>query len=271
MRKRPQEVLTADNRFQHVEVLKRNRSKRSQFSEFFVEGVKCINAALDNCWEITALYFPIGKEPSGWAADVLQRNPHCNHFALANDLMAQLSDKEEVSELVATIRIPEDDTSRIALHDKSLIVVMDRPANPGNLGTAIRSCDVFGVDGIIITGHSADVYHPQCVRGTMGALFAKPVVRMSSQKELFDWLHDEQTEAVTGRFTTVGTSAKAEIAISEFQPSGSTVLVMGNETRGMSRAYQECVDTLVTIPQHGYSSSLNISCALSVLLYELRR
>jgi TrmH family RNA methyltransferase len=271
MRKPPQEVHTADNRFQHVEVLKRNRNKRMKYREFFVEGVKCINAALDNCWDLTGLYFPMSDELSQWASDVLQRTPHCPHYALAPELMAELSEKEDGSELVATVRMPEDDISRIVLHDRTLLVVLDRPASPGNLGTAIRFCDVFGVDGIIVTGHAADVYHPQAVRGTMGALFARPVVRLPSQNELMEWLCAEETEAKAGKITLLGTSAKADMPVSKFQMNGSVALVMGNETRGMSRAYSDAADTLVNIPQHGYSSSLNVSCALSVLLYELRR
>ena len=74
--------------------------------------------------------------------------------------------------------MPEDVDARISIHEdkKPLIVFMDRPNLPGNLGTLIRSCDAFGVDGVVVFGHAADLYEPQTVRASLGTLFALPFV-----------------------------------------------------------------------------------------------
>ena len=67
-------------------------------------------------------------------------------------LMEKLSQKEDTSELIAIVAMPADDLARIPERENLLVVVVDRPTNPGNLGTVIRSCDALRVDGVIIDG-----------------------------------------------------------------------------------------------------------------------
>ena len=69
--------------------------------------------------------------------------------------------------------MPEDDLDRITVGPGFLGVLLDRPASPGNIGRIIRSADAFGADGIIVTGHAADVYDPRAVRASTGSLFAR--------------------------------------------------------------------------------------------------
>ena len=83
--------------------------------------------------------------------------------------------------------MPPDDLNRIPAVPRFLGVVLDRPANPGNVGSIIRSADAFGADGIMVTGHAADVYDPRAVRASTGSLFARPVVRCPSHREVIAW------------------------------------------------------------------------------------
>jgi TrmH family RNA methyltransferase len=145
-------VQSEDNHFQRVEVLKRNRQKRRRYGEFFVEGVRAINLALTNGWAIESFVYSRGRPLSRWAQGVLADSRANAHLEMPDDLVAKLSDKEDRSELLAVVRMPENDPSRIRVHPGMLVVVADRPTSPGNLGTLIRSCDAFGVDGVIVTG-----------------------------------------------------------------------------------------------------------------------
>ncbi len=92
-----------------------------------------------------------------------------------------------------------------------LVVVFDRPASPGNLGTIIRSCDALSVDGLVITGHAADLYDPETISATTGSFFAMPTVRLPSQRELEAWL--ATIRQTIGPLQVVGSSAKAEVDI----------------------------------------------------------
>lgn len=262
-------VRTEDNDFQYAETLKRNRTRRQQRREFFVEGVRPINLALRHGWRVRAFLYAPEQRLSDWATDVLDRAGAEVFYELPPALMGKLSNKDEPSELIALVRMPPDDPARIPLRQDMLTLVFDRPASPGNLGTLLRSCDAFGVDGLIITGHAADVYAPETVSASTGSLFAVPVIRLPSPRDLLPWF--ERVQEAIGDFQVVGTSAKAEAIVDEHDLTRPTVLVLGNETWGLSATYRELCDVLLGIPMGGSATSLNVACAGSVLLYEVER
>ncbi len=261
-------IINENNEFQHIEVLKRNREKRHRNKEFFVEGVKAIERAIRGNWDIVSFVYTKEKVLSQWAMDILDNSKAKIHYELTENLMDKLSDREETSELIAIIKTPDDNLSRIKIKESLLIVVFDRPSNPGNLGTIIRSCDSFSVDGLIITGHSVDLYDPQTIRASVGSIFSLPVIRLESHKELVNWI-----EKVKERLNIqiIGSSAKATKDISKHDFTKSTIYLLGNETDGLSKNYKELCDELIKIPIHGTATSLNVACAVSISLYEIDR
>jgi len=265
-------IYSENNDFQHLEVLKRNRLKRTQCSEFIVEGVKPIELLIQNKWDILAFIYSKDKL-SDWAKNILKDSTAKKHYELPLNLMEKLSDKEEFSELIALVKIPEDDLSRIKLTkdviNNLLIVVFDRASSPGNLGTMIRSCDSFGVNGLIITGHSVDIYDPKTISSSIGTLFSLPVLRLPSDKEVLEYVKDLEKEF--GLIQIVGTSAKAQKEIYSYDFTRPTILLIGNETTGLSSNYKTMSNDLVNIPMMGSASSLNVANATSIMLYEISR
>ncbi|MDQ3213079.1 MAG: hypothetical protein M3Q85_10430 [Acidobacteriota bacterium] len=110
-----------------------------------------------NGWPFEARVYEGGSTRSRWASDVLARAPAADRYEVAPDLDGTLSREDEPSELLAIVRMPEDTLERIRVAADLLVVVVDRPGNPGSLGTLIRSCDAFGVSGMIVSGHGVDV------------------------------------------------------------------------------------------------------------------
>jgi 23S rRNA (uridine2479-2'-O)-methyltransferase len=263
------QIFSGNNDFQYVETLRRNREKRQKNKEFFVEGVRPINQALKYHWNIRAFLYARDKPLSDWAKNILRSSQATAHFELPLPLLQKLSTKSETSELLALVSMPEDDLSRIPVKHGLLIVILDRPASHGNLGTVIRSCDALGVDGLIITGHAVDVYDPETIRATTGSFFALPTVRLPSHKELLPWF--DVLRQKIGPFFIVGSHEKAEKDLSTHDFTQPTILVVGNETWGMSASYHNLCDTLVKIQMYGSASSLNVACATSILLYEINR
>ncbi|MFA6073180.1 MAG: TrmH family RNA methyltransferase [Candidatus Woesearchaeota archaeon] len=261
-------IYSENNDFQHLEVLKRNREKRTKFGEFFVEGVKPIELLIKNNWQI--LSFAYSKEGlSDWAKKILACSNAETHFELPLDLMHKLSDKEEISELIAIVKIPPDDLSRIKTKKELLIVVFDRASSPGNLGTIIRSCDSLGADGLIVTGHSVDVYDSKTIRASLGTLFSLTVIRLPSDKEVLQYI--KNLEENIGTIQIVGSTIKTQTEIYNCDFKKPTVLLIGNETHGLSSNYKSMSSILVKIPMQGSASSLNVANATSIILYEIQR
>jgi TrmH family RNA methyltransferase len=227
-------IHSENNEFQYVETLKKNRTKRQKAREFFVEGVRNINQALARSFGIRALYSAVDAPLSGWAREVLGQEPAQRHYLLPAPLMAKLSDKHEPSELVAVVAMPNDELERIPTPAGARLVVVDRPSNPGNLGTLLRSCDAFRVSGVVITGHAVDLYEPQVLRASMGSFFAQPVVRLPSHHGLMPWI--ERLRGEPQGLSILGTSASAEHDLRSEAFAGRCLLLFGNETSGLSAA-----------------------------------
>jgi len=259
------QVSTANTAFQRVEVLLRNRTKRHRYGEFVVEGVRSINGAIAAGWTMRAYAYPRGRELSRWATGILEASTAESHLEIAPDLFEQLSEKSEPSELIAVAEMRPDSLSRIPVGEGMVALVVDRPASPGNLGTVIRSCDAFGASGVIVTGHGVDLYDPATIRASVGSFFAVPSVALSSHNEVAAWVSD--VRARLPGLKVVGTSARASTTLRDYRWSSETVLVVGNETHGLSHAYRELCDDIVTIPMRGTATSLNAAVATSIALY----
>ena len=257
--------------YQKLEVLKTNRNKRYRYGEFIVEGVRNINEAKKNGWEFSSLIFPLDTKLSSWAEGMLSgTKTECN-IALSNELMAELSGKSDTSELMAVIKMREDNASSLTLSDTPLIALFDRPSNRGNLGTIIRSCDALGVDALIITGHAVDLYDPDVIVSTMGSFFNLPVVRMTDNAAIDAYL--ESLKEKYANLCIAATTAHAEKYIYDADLTVPTVMMIGNETDGLNAHFKEISTELVKLPmaQSGCASSYNVACAATAMLYEAIR
>jgi tRNA G18 (ribose-2'-O)-methylase SpoU len=249
-------VSTRNAAFQQWQALLTNRTKRQRAGEFLVQGVRPITLAREHGWEIRALLHAGGAR-SAWAQELLGAY---DGVELAPELLAELGGKD-AQELIAVVGLRPDRLDRIRPDPASLVVVFDRPATPGNIGTLVRSADAFGAHGVVVTGHAADPYDPRAVRASTGSLFAVPVVRVPSHREVLD--------GVRGQL--VATDEDGDVELAAHDLTGPTVVLVGNETSGLSAAWREAADVTVRIPIGGAASSLNAAAAGTVVLYETAR
>jgi TrmH family RNA methyltransferase len=264
-----QQITSRNARFQQWQALLTNRNKRQRSREFLVQGVRPINVAVEEGWPIRTLIFDHQHQLSTWARGLL-RTIHVEQVGMASELLAELGEKnEEAPELIAVMEIPDDDLGRIKVSGDFLGVLFDRPTSPGNIGAVIRSADAFGADGVIVTGHAADVYDSKSVRASTGSLFALPTVRVPSAPEVTTWL--DLHRAAGTPVQMVGTDEHGDVDIFDFDLTVPTLLLIGNETKGLSSAWRELADRTVRIPMVGSVSSLNAANAATAVLYEAAR
>ena len=264
------EIYSRDAAFQKFQVLKTNRNKRHRYGEFFVEGVRNINQAVENGWQIASFLYARGRKLSGWAGGLLDSVPTQVNYRLSPELLEELSGKEDVSELLAVVKMRPSDLGLFTLSENPLLVLFDRPSNRGNLGTLLRSCDGLGADGLILTGHGVDLYDPEVVTASMGSFFRVPAVQ-AENSQVAEFL--ARCRARYGNFKTVGTTAHRQHPIYEQDLTGPVLLMLGNETDGLSYGFKQSCDVLCTIPmaEDSSASSFNVACAGTVLLYEAAR
>ena len=145
-----------------------------------------------------------------------------------------------------------------------LLLVLDGVQDPHNLGACMRTADAAGVDAIIVPRHGAAGLGPTVSKVAAGAAEQLPFVPVGNLGRVLGWLGDYGVRCV-------GTSDKADSTLFEADLSGSVALIMGREHTGLSKGIVSRCDTLVSLPMQGVVSSLNVSVATGICLYEIVR
>jgi 23S rRNA (guanosine2251-2'-O)-methyltransferase len=145
-----------------------------------------------------------------------------------------------------------------------LLLVLDGVQDPHNLGACIRTADAAGADAIVAPRHGAASLSPTVSKVAAGAAEQLPLATVGNLNRVLGWLSDYGVRVV-------GTSDKADSSLYEADLNGPIALIMGREDTGLSKSIASRCDTLVSLPMAGVVSSLNVSVATGVCLYEIAR
>ena len=242
--------------------LLRDRSARDAERVFVLEGPNVVDGALDRGAELHALYLGYGARPG--FQRLLERVE-----ALGVPVVEL---KEGVLEKVGTTRTPQpvlavaaNVTRPIgALAPDGLVLVAVGVADPGNLGTLLRSAEAAGAAGVVCTANSVDVHNPKTVRSSAGALFGVTVAEEGDPMAVL------ATLAAAGRrcYATRAHAARAYDSVDLVTPCA---VVLGNEAHGLDPAIEDAVDDVVSIPMTGPAESLNVAMAGTLIAFEADR
>lgn len=222
---------------------------RQQSGNFLVEGAKGVEEALKSDLQVDHLI--ITEE---YKAQLL-----ANDFQLKGEV--ELVSESELRAAgtfssnnagLAVLKIPEQ--QQLSLPKKGLTILLDDVRDPGNLGTIIRMADWYGIKRIICSHETADIYNPKVINSTMGS-FTRVEVLYADLKELLA----EITLPVYGTLLN-GKS------IYEEELSTDAVILMGNESKGISDRLLSYVDHPIKIPGRGGAESLNVAIATAITL-----
>ena len=151
----------------------------------------------------------------------------------------------------------------LKLKENPLVVVLEAVEKPGNLGAVLRSADASGVDAVIVCDPLTDMYNPNLIRSSIGAIFTVPTATASSE-DTIKWLKANKIKIYT-----------AQLQDSEWyydiDMKGSTAIVMGTEATGLTDAWRKAADAHIKIPMLGKLDSLNVSVSAAILMFEAVR
>jgi TrmH family RNA methyltransferase len=259
-------VRVANDELQLYEALRTNRQTRHRRGELLIEGVRNIDQAVAAGWPIAAVLSYVGCRRSRWAESVVDASAPAPCIEFEPALFDRLTDRDERPELLLVGRKQTRDLGDLAVDDDLLLVVLDRPGSPGNVGTMLRSSDALGATALVLVGHGVDPCDPRVLRASAGSYFARPVIEVASAAELVAWL-----ERSARPVTVIGTDERGDGVLGDVPLRRPLVVLMGNETAGLSRALRELATSIVSIPMVGSASSLNVAAAHAIVLYEIVR
>lgn len=183
-------------------------------------------------------------------------------YVIPDYIMEGISDTKSPQGILAVMKISD---TVISCADNSLIVYLDNVADPGNVGTIIRTADAAGVDSVVLSPECADVYSSKVIRATMGSCFHINIVK---ETEYLDTLK----ELLNNQYTAVAGSLQAKDFHYKYNMKSKTVICLGNEAHGLSDELMALPGVYpVKIPIVGKAESLNVAIAGAVLMYEALR
>lgn len=165
--------------------------------------------------------------------------------------------------IIAEMEWKERTLGSLALGEKPLIAVLESVEKPGNLGAVLRSADAAGADAVIICDPLTDLYNPNLIRASIGAVFTTRVVTATSE-EAIAWLKRQGIRILTAQLQDSQWYYDTDMR-------EGTAIVMGTEATGLTQIWREAADAHIRIPMLGRLDSLNVSVSAAILLYEAVR
>ncbi|MHC1785096.1 MAG: TrmH family RNA methyltransferase [Anaerolineaceae bacterium] len=241
----------------------RDKKARTESELFLIEGLRIVAEALEGGGRVQTLIYAPELLISDFGKNLIfeQLNLGMDLLEVSEDVFKSVSNKEGPQGLAAVVRQDWTDLETVQLTKDDLWVALDSVADPGNLGTILRTLDAVGGKGVFLLDHCTDPYDATAIRASMGALFRNRFVKTTFE--------DFSVWAGKNGYQIVGTSDKADTDYQEIDYPDPVILLMGSERQGLSQTGMSLCQKIVRIPMVGSSDSLNLAVAAGVVLYEI--
>ena len=235
----------------------RGTKERKLAGQFVAEGLQCAREALasEQGPRIQTLYLTqTGRAKLEDSFDLSS----VNTVDVSDEVMKAMSETITPQGILAVCTIPSRPIEGLKLSGHSKFIFLSEIQDPGNAGTIIRSADAFGIQAVITSPGSVDIYSPKVVRSTAGSLW---------HIDVFEGIDLSNVLSLNVHAFALGASAKT--SLNDLLIEGNCVAVFGNEARGLATA--QSVDGIeqVRIPMPGNAESLNLSAAATIVMYHL--
>ena len=184
-------------------------------------------------------------------------------FEVSPAVYGKIAYREGTEGIVAEVVTPELTLAKLNLPENPLVMVLEAVEKPGNLGAVLRSADAAKADAVIICDPLTDLFNPNLIRASIGAVFTVPVVTATSE-EAIKFLKDRGIRILTAQL-------QDSVLYYDSDMRHAVALVMGTEATGLSQAWREAADAHIRIPMLGRLDSLNVSVSAAILLFEAVR
>jgi RNA methyltransferase, TrmH family len=236
------------------------KKARAESGLFLVEGIHHVGEVVEAGWDVKEILYASGRLTSPFAHDLITRLAF-KPQPVTVQVMESLADKDNPQGILAVVH--QKKTQLKDLKPFTHAVALVAPQDPGNVGTILRTMDAVNAEVLFLLDGGVELYHPTVVRASMGTLFWKPVIQ-ASFNEFVGRMREEKIQLI-------GTSAHADVGYATFVPQTPWALVLGNEQKGLSAEQAAACDVTVSMPMQGRVSSLNLSVATGILLYQFTR
>lgn len=229
-----------------------------------IEGLREIRLAITTGFTITSLLYCREIIQDEEFRSLLSNTVSLFEMAeLTPEIFNRLAYRKDSGGAIALAEPRRTDFTEVKLSINPLILVLESVEKPGNLGAILRTADASNLDAVIICDPQTDIYNPNAIRASLGAIFSMPVVTGTTEQTI-TWLRSNKVKM----FGTALTAKEFYHEVSFRQPSA---IIMGSEATGLSQKWVEDADLLIKIPMNGKIDSMNVSASAAVVVFEALR
>ena len=238
------------------------KKAKLRYSEgvFLVEGIKMfLEAPPEWVKEIYVSESFLEKNPS-------EKLKNMKYETVSDEVFQKISDTQTPQGVLCVMKMPEYKLENLLNTNKihALFLLLEDIQDPGNLGTMFRAGEGAGIDGVIMTKNTVDLFNPKVIRSTMGSIYRIPFV-------ITDDILQTITDLKAGGVTVYAAHLKESVDYDLQDYTKSAAFLIGNEGNGLKHETADMADCYIKIPMEGQVESLNAAVASSVLMYEAAR
>lgn len=272
-----EQITSAQNpKIKKLLELQEKSKARRQSGLFVVEGRREIEHCLEAGYELHSVF--VCEEIAGDGIDGLLGAviaagtagagdavaQACNVFGVSRAVYDKIAYRGGTEGVVAEVKSRSHSFEDLVITKKNpVIMVLESVEKPGNLGAVLRSADAAAADAVVICDPLTDLYNPNLIRASIGAVFTVPVVVCTSQQAI-EWFQ-------AGGYSILTAQLQDSSLYYDTDMTGPTAIVMGTESTGLSDDWRRAATAHIRIPMLGRLDSLNVSVSAAILLFEAIR
>ena len=245
-------------------LLQQKSQQRRDEGVFVVEGRRELQHCIEAGYEVESVF---SLTPSPILADAsacsLSSMGEGNYYLVTPKVYEKIAYRGSTEGVVAIVKAKQQRLEDLQLPENPLIVVLESVEKPGNLGAVLRSADAAQADAVIVCDPLTDLYNPNLIRSSIGAVFTVPTVACSSE-ECIRFLKAHNIQILTAQLQDSKLYYDTDM-------TGGTAIVMGTESTGLTGQWRQAADAHIRIPMLGRLDSLNVSVSAAILLFEAVR
>ena len=251
---------TQNAKVKHVVALQQKSAQRRKEGLFVVEGRRELMHCIEAGYEVAECFVLDRVVASG---DLAELDRIENIIAVTPQVYEKMAYRGSTEGVIAVVRERQRSLEDLQLSASPLIIVLERVEKPGNLGAVLRSADAAKADAVIVCDPLTDLYNPNLIRSSIGAIFSVPCVACSSE-DCIAFLKAHGIQILTAQLQDSNLYYDTDMLC-------GTAIVMGTESTGLTEVWRQAADAHIRIPMLGKLDSLNVSVSAAILLFEAVR
>ncbi len=250
----------------YVKKILSSSKTRKKDKVFALEGINLCEEAFRNNIKIIKIFYTLKcYEKFRKLIDMIVIESSAQVYIVNEEIMENMCDTDSPQGVLALCKLIDKNVNEAKIDLYSKIILLENIQNPSNLGSILRSVSAFGIDLVVLSGSSCDVYNPKVLRGSMGAAFKVNILCIENIVNFIKQLKEQN-------FVTIASLPdKNSEDVTLLSNLKKVAVVMGNEGNGITPEVIKVCDKKINIPMKDTCESLNVSVALGIILWEMTR